>query len=142
MINRGLTRAAAAAAAAAALAAVLYFNPPTPQAFYPKCLLHQWTGLHCPGCGGTRAAYALLHGRLGDAFRYNAFTLTVLPAVVVSWGYQRLRYGPPPHSLYLRMPVWVGWTLAGCTIAFAVLRNLPVWPLYYLAPPPVAAGDR
>ena len=33
------------------------------QGIYP-CLFHLVTGAYCPGCGGTRALLALLHGRL------------------------------------------------------------------------------
>lgn len=33
-------------------------------AYYPPCAFHMLTGLYCPGCGGTRAVRALMHGRL------------------------------------------------------------------------------
>ena len=42
-------------------AMVFFFNPST-HGFYPVCLFHSLTGLNCPGCGMTRALYALLHG--------------------------------------------------------------------------------
>ena len=31
---------------------------------YVPCLFHTLTGFYCPGCGGTRAAAALLHGKI------------------------------------------------------------------------------
>jgi len=37
----------------------------------PTCPLHALTGLYCPGCGGTRAIQALLHGDPGRALAYN-----------------------------------------------------------------------
>src|ERR1035437_4948003 len=50
--------------------AVLFFFDPAKHGFYPICLFHSLTGLNCPGCGATRAAYQLLHrpllGRLPD----------------------------------------------------------------------------
>lgn len=35
------------------------------------CLLHAVTGLHCPGCGGTRAAGYLLQGKPFLSFLYH-----------------------------------------------------------------------
>ena len=32
-------------------------------ALLPTCALHYVTGYYCPGCGGTRAINALLHGQ-------------------------------------------------------------------------------
>src|SRR5271170_2433470 len=61
---------------------VYFFNPGT-HGFYPVCLFHQLTGLNCPGCGMTRALYALLHGNFLLALKDNAlfiFTLAFLAA--------------------------------------------------------------
>src|SRR5271170_131017 len=61
---------------------VFFFNPST-HGFYPVCLFHQLTGLNCPGCGATRALYALLHGSFPLALKDNAlfiFTIAFLAA--------------------------------------------------------------
>ena len=39
--------------------------------FLPRCGFHELTGLYCPGCGNTRASYALLHGDVGSAIGQN-----------------------------------------------------------------------
>lgn len=39
----------------------------------PPCLFHIITGYYCPGCGGTRALRALLHGRFLQAAWYHPF---------------------------------------------------------------------
>lgn len=43
------------------------------------CLFRRLTGLYCPGCGGTRAVIAFIHGRFILSARYN-------PAVVCAAG--------------------------------------------------------
>ncbi|HXG48326.1 MAG TPA: DUF2752 domain-containing protein, partial [Methylomirabilota bacterium] len=58
---------------------VLYSVPPQQSSLYPRCLLHQWTGWQCPGCGGLRAAHELLHGRVLQAFHLNALCVLALP---------------------------------------------------------------
>lgn len=35
------------------------------------CVFYRVTGYPCPACGGTRAAYALLHGRILLSLTYN-----------------------------------------------------------------------
>ncbi len=52
---------------------------------YPRpCPFLELTGLCCPGCGGTRALRALLHGRLGESLRFHP---AVVPAVLLYFGY-------------------------------------------------------
>lgn len=41
----------------------------------PGCLFHRYTGIKCPGCGGTRALQALLGGDAAAALRFNFFWL-------------------------------------------------------------------
>lgn len=35
------------------------------------CLLREWTGIYCPGCGGTRACKAFLEGHFLQSFLYH-----------------------------------------------------------------------
>jgi hypothetical protein len=41
------------------------------------CLFHAATGYYCPGCGGTRAVYALFSGHPLRSFRYHPVVLYV-----------------------------------------------------------------
>lgn len=40
-----------------------------------QCKMKLYFGIPCPGCGGTRAIWSLLHGRVLQALYYNAFAV-------------------------------------------------------------------
>jgi hypothetical protein len=102
----------------------------------PLCGFHAATGLHCPGCGATRATHELLHGRVLAALRDNALWVLSLPLVA----YQLLAegllllYGRKLPGNLLRRP-WFLWAAGAVALVFAVLRNIPLYPLVLLAPP-------
>jgi len=106
--------------------AILFFFDPTKHGFYPICLFHALTGWNCPGCGGTRAAYQLLHGHLLRALHDNALFVFALTTLVIwgAWqGGRRMRHLPVTFNV----PVWVWWVLLIFTALFTVLRNLPAF---------------
>ena len=108
-----------------ASAMVFFFNPST-HAFYPVCLFHQLTGLNCPGCGMTRALYALLHGNFALALKDNALFVVVLAAATargVWFATGRIRRQPVGEFLPARF-LWI-WLIVA--VVFTVLRNLPVF---------------
>jgi hypothetical protein len=112
--------------AGAGLAAVVYFFNPASNGFYPVCRFHQLTGLNCPGCGSTRALYALLHGHLLAALRDNALLVAGLAAAVArgAWlGWCRLRGRNLPAFF---PPRWL-WPLLVVVALFGILRNLPAF---------------
>lgn len=37
------------------------------------CIFHLTTGLYCPGCGGTRATFALFRGELVRSIKFHPF---------------------------------------------------------------------
>jgi hypothetical protein len=116
-------RAHVIAAGLAAGSWVLYTYPPTEHAFYPRCLFHALTGWQCPGCGGTRALYHLLHLQLGEAIRYNALVTVVAPLALawfVFWYATVVLRGQGP-GLRISRPVAV--CLYLLVLIFAAARN-------------------
>jgi hypothetical protein len=94
----------------------------------PTCLLKYTTGFVCPGCGGTRAAWYLLHGDLPAAARHHAifaFAVPFLLYMYVAWAAKRLfKWNLPqlnlsPAVLITFVAVWAVWSVA---------RNLPWAP--------------
>jgi Protein of unknown function (DUF2752) len=121
-MNRKVT--ALSSAAFAGTMAVLYAFPPAQYTFYPRCPIYESTHLLCPGCGGTRALYELLHFNLRGALHYNAL-VTVLFPLALLWlaanGYRAYRNGRSVR-LTLPMPVLAGLLLIA--VLFSVARNL------------------
>jgi hypothetical protein len=102
----------------------------------PQCMFHQWTGLHCPGCGSTRCVYALLHGNPLEALRKNPLTLAVLPFLILAFGrlwWNWLRGGAFRDPLVERWCVRLAPAILVTIIVFTVLRNIP-GPAAWLAP--------
>ncbi|MCW1921557.1 DUF2752 domain-containing protein [Luteolibacter arcticus] len=98
----------------------------------PGCLIHEWTGLSCPGCGGTRCAVRLLQGDLAGALTMNAAVVLIAAAGfgVVGRAVWREWKGQPVHGV----PPWLAWSLAGLVVVFGLVRNLPWWPFTLLVP--------
>ena len=114
--------------------ALLYTYPPNEFGFYPGCYFHALTGLHCPGCGATRAAHALLHGDVPQAFAYNPLFLLALPLLVAVGSRFLVQLWTGRPSLDRRLPSWCIYSILVVILAFWVLRNIDVYPLNLLAP--------
>jgi hypothetical protein len=114
--------------------AILYRYNPEAGGFFPPCVFHTLTGLHCPGCGGTRCAHALVHGDLPQALAYNPLLVVALPFLAVGlldlagqlWTGRRL--------WRRRLPAWSIYVIFGVILAYWALRNVDVYPLTLLAP--------
>ncbi|WP_373310562.1 DUF2752 domain-containing protein [Asanoa iriomotensis] len=94
----------------------------------PTCILKLTTGLDCPGCGGTRAAWYLLHGDVAAAARHHLLFVFAVPFVLylyVAWAVQKSfgRKLPQLRVTPLALAVFMG-----AWLAFSILRNLPWAP--------------
>lgn len=113
---------------------VLFTLDPAHHGFYPRCLFHTATGLHCPGCGALRGGHLLLHGQLTEALRMNALVFLFLPVAAVFYFWKwRSAAGGADVSRFVVKPVWL-WTALAVAFLFWVLRNLPFYPFTLLAP--------
>lgn len=97
----------------------------------PSCLVKLTTGLDCPGCGGTRAAWYLLHGDLPAASRHHLLFVFAVPFLLYlymawagktafGWKLPQLTLGP--KLLGVSLGIWG---------LFMILRNLPWAPFTY-----------
>ena len=98
----------------------------------PNCIIKLTTGFDCPGCGGTRAFYYLMHGNVLAAARSHLILVFAAPYLVYmyvawaggaffNWKLPALR--PSPRAISVFLGVW---------LVFSVLRNLPWAPFSWL----------
>ncbi len=114
--------------------ALLSAFDPAASGIFPPCPFHAMTGLHCPGCGTMRALHQLLHGNLLAAFSLNPLMMLSLPWILyglVSACVRRL--GGRQLPTVFVPAAWI-WALLAVVVVFAVLRNVPFYPLNLLAP--------
>jgi hypothetical protein len=107
-----------------AILSALYFFPPSVFHFYPACPFFSLLHIACPGCGGTRAMSALVHGKLLQAVQFNALLILVLP-IMLGYAietYRRSlredRWSFPP------VPGWAAQSFVGLMLVFMVARNI------------------
>lgn len=126
--------AATGVSAIALGAAVVWYFDPSNVNFLPVCPLYSTTGLACPGCGLTRGFHALFHGDVLTALDYNA----LLPFYILIFGYffaALILIAVRGRGLSFKIfrPSFL-WSFLAISIAFAVVRNLPIYPFSVLYP--------
>jgi hypothetical protein len=124
----------ATAIAAPAAAFLVYLEEPGEGSWFPRCLLFSLTRIHCPFCGGTRCAHALLHGDLAQAAAYNILALFLLPPVVFFFYWTAWRSWRDRPLPTWNPPKWVPRLLIAVLVVFWIVRNLPFYPFELLAP--------
>ncbi len=137
-MNRVMLRLLIAIAGGISIGLGAYFlimhYPPDQYAYVP-CLFHLTTGLHCPGCGSTRAVSSFMSGDIALGFKNNLLIILWGPYLLyrfalslISWidGKQRIAWIPPKYSIVILLCI---------TIAYTILRNLPFEPFRTLLSP-------
>lgn len=102
--------------------------------FMPKCIFHEGTGLHCPGCGFTRMLHDMMHGRFLQAFNHNPLLFIVSPVLIYAIISRTKRWltgtGLPEVTLTKRAIMGIFWVV----LAYWIIRNIPIYPFTLLAP--------
>lgn len=99
----------------------------------PMCTLLKWTGLYCPGCGGTRACVCLMEGNVKASFYYHPIVL--YGALISGWyllshtieylSKGRISIGMRYRDIYLYIAILillVNWFVKNACLIFAGIR--------------------
>ncbi|WP_158892850.1 DUF2752 domain-containing protein [Amycolatopsis anabasis] len=109
-------------------AVVWWGDPTTPGGPLPVCPTKAYLGIDCPGCGGMRMVYSLLHGDVPAALHYNALTFVFALLFVWStaaWAVGRWRGRAVNSWLHWR---WTPIVVGVAFVVWFVVRNLPFAP--------------
>lgn len=111
-----------------------FFYNPSQHDFFPKCMFHKITGLHCPGCGSQRAIHKVLKGNLLEGLKHN---LSIFLLIIVIT-YQVTIYGlnhflNKNHTNLLHKSIVTKMILI-FILTYWVLRNIDIYPFTILAP--------
>lgn len=112
----------------------IYKNFSPNQYLFPKCPVHSFTGLYCPGCGSQRAIHSFLNLNFKDVFSYNPLVGIILSAIVIdillfTLNIKRFR----PYT-FLKTNRYFSLIVLYTVILFTIFRNIPVFPFTLLAP--------
>ncbi len=103
--------------------------------FGPPCIFYKLSGLYCPGCGTGRAAMALAHGSISEAFGYNPLMLCLLPFVAYYLLKLYIAFVFGKDILpFFKLSASAGIAVLVSIVLFGILRNIPVFPFTLLAP--------
>lgn len=111
-------------AALAAFSVYVYFSDPfSGEGSVTLCAFHALTGLDCPGCGMTRAAWLLMHGQPLASLKQNPFLFVIFIAAYM--GFAEIS----PHMIgkqlpQISFPNWMLIALCVLVLVYNVVRNV------------------
>lgn len=92
---------------------IFYFKWILPNFKMPPCMLYEMLGIYCPGCGGTRAVFALLQGELLKSLWYHPL---VMYTVVIFGGFMLTQSLERLHIPRIRGWSFHPWHLYGAAV--------------------------
>lgn len=95
---------------------------------FPMCPFKLLTGCPCPGCGGTRAFFALLHGDVITAIYTNPLSvmLILFAAIVPIWVFCDCLRGTKSFWNFLHKK----WNPTTITIVVIIIAANWIWNIY------------
>lgn len=103
---------------------IAYFTPFSLESLTFDCWVHKSSGIYCPGCGGTRAFFAILRGDFVRSFFYHPVVpyMGVLYAVFMLRG--ALHFLSKGRYSFMRFRLGYVYVGIGITILQFLIKNI------------------
>lgn len=89
------------------------------------CVIHEITGLYCPGCGITRAIFYLLDLKPIEAIKSNILMFILSPFIIIYLiNYIKIYLQNKNEDPSKIFPKKLWYTLLVITIIFGIIRNI------------------
>ncbi len=111
-----------------------FFYNPSQHSFFPKCIFHQATGLHCPGCGSQRAIHKILQGDFIEGLKHNILIFLLIIVIAYQITIYGLNHFMNKNHTNLLHRSMVTKIILILVISYWILRNIDIYPFTILAP--------
>ena len=128
-LEDNLFRAGLWITAAVCLGVAFYFEVLLKYVEIPPCVLFTYSHIYCPGCGGTRAVEALVHGHMLESVWYHPI---VLYTVLIFGGFMLTQGLERAGIKHIRGWKFHNWQLYGAIVVLVcnfLIKNLLRWIL-------------
>lgn len=88
------------------------------------CIFNRITGLHCPGCGNTRAVTELLKGHFAASFSFNAMCLPEILYILYVYVYAVINYVKKGFFRYASKVNPIDITALSMFLIWGIARNI------------------
>lgn len=122
-LERQLYKAGIIALLTCSIAGYVYLRLILP-IYSPPCAIYTLTGIYCPGCGGTRATEALLHGHVLHSLWYHPLVLYTAVMFVGFMGTQTLARLHVGRIKGWKFHNWYLWVALGIIIVNWIMKNI------------------
>lgn len=101
----------------------------------PPCAFHKITGLYCPGCGGTRAVFALCRGEIVRSIKFHPLVLYSVVCggwFMISQSIQRISHNKIKIGMHFRdIYLWIALAIVIVNFIFKNMLLL-IWGIKLL----------
>lgn len=95
--------------------------------FLSECYFRIHWKIYCPGCGGTRAFYALLQGNVIQSVKYNPIVILFLADVFITLIFDAIESRTNGKYCTARLRIFVNTFLLLFIIIYFFFRNYLLW---------------
>ena len=91
--------------------------------FAGECSFRTTFNIYCPGCGGSRAAIALLQGDIIQSLKYNPITLLFLLNVMLTTIIDIVKYASKGKYVFSKLKLISNVVFLAFLVGYFLLRN-------------------